>query len=98
MDERVELIEGEESKDSMGAVMLMPSATGRKTVYAEIKSIGMNEYWQAMALDKVPDIKLAVYIDEYAEEPFVAYAGKTYRVQRTYMPGNERIELTCRKV
>lgn len=97
MDELIELIEGEKFTDSMGTDTIKPSSTKRRTVYAEIRSIGMTEHYQAMAYDDVPDMKAIVYREEYAGEPFVAYAGKTYDVKRTYRNG-EVMELTCEEV
>lgn len=95
MDELVMLVRGMKVTDGMGAEKIVPSTTERREVYAEIKSIGQTEYYRAMAYDKIPDMKAVIHADEYADEPFLEYGGKTYNIEKNYKNG-ERLELTCK--
>ncbi len=97
MDELIQLVKGEKITDGMGTSTVRPSAAEKRTVYAEIKSIGITEHYKAMAYDDVPDMKAVIFQEEYNGEPFVEYDGKTYDVKRTYKT-DEVIELTCEKV
>lgn len=67
----------------------------KRTVFCDVRSIGMKEFYQAQTVDFKPEIKfvLADYY-EYQEEPFIEYNGFRYKVLRTYRNGNE-IEITC---
>jgi len=98
MDELIDLIEGQETTDGMGNRTVRPNGAARRTVFAEIRSIGMTEYYRAMAYDRIPDLKAVVHPEEYHDEPFVAYEGRTYAVKRTYRTDNEKMELTCERV
>jgi hypothetical protein len=94
MDELILLVKGMKSADGMGAETIRPSPTEKRAVYAEIRSIGTTEYYQAKAYDNVPDMKAVMYKEEYGGEPFVERCGKTYAVKRVYET-DEVIELTC---
>ena len=64
-------------------------------VFCEAASIGQKEFYQAHATGLKPEIKfrLADYLD-YQDEKIVLYAGKRYRVLRTYRSG-QTLEITC---
>lgn len=76
-----------------------------RTVFAEVKSVGYGEFYQANAAGFKPEIKfvLADFL-EYEDEPVVRYTrftGSTetadeYRVIRTYRSGN-LLELVCQR-
>lgn len=67
------------------------------TVFCEVRSIGMKEFYQANATDFHPEIKfvLADYLD-YQGETKAVYDGQLYRILRTYRTGIE-LELTAEK-
>lgn len=67
----------------------------RRTVFAEIRSIGMQETYVAHSAGIEPSIVfvLADYM-EYNNEKIVEWDSKRYRVIRTYV-SNMSIELTC---
>lgn len=68
--------------------------TSDRTVFAGLKSIGQNEFYQAQADGLKPQLKfiLADYYD-YQGEKEVVYDSKVYSVLRTYRDGN-KIEIT----
>lgn len=68
--------------------------TNDRTVFAQTKSIGQSEFYQAQADGLKPELKfiLADYYD-YQNEKEVVYEGKVYNVLRTYRDGTH-IEIT----
>ncbi len=73
-----------------------------KTVFAEVKSIGQSEFYQAQAVGLKPEIKfvLADFFD-YAGEKKLKYAPyqgteETYDILRTYRTNN-RLEIVCKR-
>lgn len=68
-----------------------------RTVFCEVRSIGMKEFYQANATDFHPEIKfvLADYLD-YQGETKAVHDGQLYRILRTYRTGIE-LELTAEK-
>lgn len=69
------------------------TATDRQ-VFAQLKSIGQSEFYQAQADGLKPQLKfvLADYYD-YQNEKEVVYNDKVYSVLRTYRDG-KKIEIT----
>ena len=59
-----------------------------RDVFAGLRSIGQQEFYQASATDFRPSLKfvLADYLD-YANEALVEHEGQRYRVLRTYRTG-----------
>lgn len=66
-----------------------------RQVYANKKSIRQTEFYQAMAAGLRPEIMFEVRYAEYAGEPKLRHAGKTYNIIRTYTKNDEMIELIC---
>lgn len=68
-----------------------------RQVFADVRSIGMKEFYQAKSSGFEPEIKfvLADYYD-YDFETLVRYEGRTYNVIRTYRTGNE-LEIICKR-
>ena len=74
-----------------------------RRVFAELKSIGQTEFYQAQALGLKPEIKfkLSDYL-EYQNEKYLKYKGfnekeeQIYSVIRTYRNGNE-LEIVCKR-
>lgn len=73
-----------------------------RSVYAELRSIGTTEFYQAQALGLKPEVKFVIadYLD-YQGEEVLKYSGyeskeEVYRVIRTFRNGNE-LEITCKR-
>lgn len=66
-------------------------------IFAEVRSIGMRETYEAMALGLKPELTfvLADYYD-YNEEEFIEYAETVYRVIRTYRKSH-KLEIVVTK-
>ena len=62
--------------------------TGRREVFAGLRSIGLTEFYQANAQDIHPEAKfvLADYLD-YNGETLLDWGGTRYKVLRTYRTG-----------
>lgn len=78
------------------------ATTTEKVVFAELKSIGQTEFYQASAVGLKPEVKfvLADYY-EYANEKMIKYAPahnteEVYTVIRTYRKDNT-LELVCKR-
>lgn len=74
----------------------------QREVFAELKSIGQQEFYQAQAAGFKPELKfiLADYMD-YGGEKTLSYTDERgmeseYSIIRTYRTGNE-LELTCKR-
>lgn len=66
-----------------------------KEVYAEVKSVGIKEFYQAQTQGMKPEIifELADYYD-YDGQQKIIYEGIIYKVLRTYRKGTA-LEITC---
>lgn len=77
--------------------------TTERIVWAELKSISQNEFYQAHAIGMKPELKfkLADYL-EYRNEKHLKYKEfgeleeQTYTVIRTHRTGNE-LEIICKR-
>lgn len=71
--------------------------TSSKNVLATVDSVGMNEYYKAMAEGLEPEVVfvLADWAD-YAGEKLVVWQGQNYKVIRAAMRG-VTMRLTCEK-
>lgn len=65
-------------------------------VYAEIKSIGQNEFYQAQTAGKKPEIKFKItdYMD-YQGQRYLIYNGVRYSILRTFRTNGNELEITC---
>lgn len=91
-DQVITLINDEKTVDECGD--LKTTETGRQ-VFAELRSIGQTEFYQAQAVGLKPEIKfvLADYYD-YQNEQTLEHEGTRYRVLRTYRTGHQ-LEITA---
>lgn len=73
---------------------LVTTETSRE-VFAERRSVGMKEFYQAQAVGLQPEIVfvLSDYLD-YQNERYVEYGGRRYNVIRTYST-EQKIEIVC---
>jgi hypothetical protein len=75
-----------------------PEYTERK-VYATMRSVGMQEVYQAMADGLNPELKIVLTQDfEYKREPLCQVRGVMYKIIRTYVTEADEIELTLQRV
>jgi len=98
-DAVITLIGKTASVDEFGDQSLVPT---ERTIFAEERSIGQSEYYQAAAVGLRPEIKFVIadYL-EYQNEQTIRYCpfgGKEeeYTVVRTYRK-DETLEIVCRK-
>lgn len=80
-----------------GGVGLEPTET-KRTVYCTVKSIGMQEAYQAMGIGLNPELKVVLAHDfEYGGERLCELMGQRYRILRTYITETDGIELTLQR-
>ena len=67
-----------------------------EAVYAEIKSIGQSEFYQAQTAGSRPQIKFKItdYLD-YQNQKYLIHEGVRYKVLRTYRTSSNELEITC---
>ena len=71
----------------------------KRTVYCTIRSIGMQEAYQAMGIGLNPELKVILAHDfEYQGERLCELAGVRYNILRTYITETDGIELTLQRV
>ena len=71
----------------------------KRTVPCTVKSIGMQEAYQAMGIGLNPELKVILAHDfEYAGERLCEMDGIKYNVIRTYVTEADGIELTLQRV
>lgn len=97
-NEIITLVDETKTVDSYGDTNVTRTS---RDVFAELKSIGQAEFYQAYALGLKPEIKFVLpdYL-EYKNEKIVLYRGYTdeedieYKILRTYRNGNS-LEIVC---
>ena len=71
----------------------------RRKVYCTVKSIGMQEAYQAMGIGMNPELKVILAHDfEYRGEDVCELRGQRYRIIRTYGTEADGIELTLQRM
>lgn len=93
-DKVIELIKVESSVDDYGNTQLTETS---KSVFAEAKSVGMREWYEAKVHGVRPEgtFELADYAD-YDGEQLLRYKNTTYDIERTYQR-SRRLELVVTK-
>ena len=70
----------------------------RREVYCTLKSIGMQEAYQAMGVGLKPELKVILAHDfEYEGEPVAELFGERFKILRTYITEKDGIELTLQR-
>lgn len=89
-----EVIQLRSYAESVDAYGIPTRITKDRTVFAQLRSIGQSEFYQAQADGLKPQLKF-VLADYYAynDEKEVVYNTKVYKVLRTYRDNN-KIEIT----
>jgi SPP1 family predicted phage head-tail adaptor len=71
----------------------------RREVFCTIRSIGMQEAYQAMGQGLNPELKVILHHDfEYSGESLCELGGVPYKILRTYITETDGIELTLQRV
>ena len=79
-------------------IMDSPTETAR-TVYCTVRSVGMQEAYQAMAAGLNPEMKLVLaHHFEYQNERLCEFEGVRYKILRTYITEADGIELTVQRL
>lgn len=92
MDEIIYLLQNTTEVNSKGDVINKITAVKR---YAEIQSIGQNQSYQAAAVGLKPNFTAVIWKFEYNNEAYLKYHDIQYKITRTYIRDDEKIELTC---
>ena len=81
-------------KDEFDDPIMKPKLSD--VVFAEIKSIGQTEFYQAQTTDKKPEIKFKVtdYMD-YQGQRYLIHENVRYTILRTYRTEENELEITC---
>lgn len=87
----VQLITISRARDDLGDYT---ETETRKQVFAEARSVGQKEFYEAQAAGSKPDGKFIIWWDEYDGQQELENDGKRYRIIRTYKNGDE-LEITC---
>lgn len=70
----------------------------RTDVFAEVRSIGMKESYEALAVGLKPEMAFVIadYYD-YNNQEFIEYETVRYKVLRTYRKGSNELEIVVTK-
>ena len=70
----------------------------RRKVYCTLRSVGMQEAYQAMGVGLAPEVKVILRHDfEYKGESKCEMNGIRYKILRTYVTAEDGIELTLQR-
>lgn len=98
-DSIIKLISEADSVDDYGDTVTIYT---ERTIFAEVKSIGQSEFYQAQAVGLKPEIKFVIAdFADYQNEKLLRYTSfggeeETYTVLRTYRTNN-RLEIVCKR-
>lgn len=73
------------------------SSTTWKEIFAEKKSIGTSEFYQAHSEGLKPEFKFIIHPSEYnrkTDGPHIKYNGDQFKIIRTYEVNQETLEIT----
>ena len=94
---RNEIIELESitiTTDNAGDSITVPTW---KEIFAEKKSIGTSEFYQAHSEGLKPEFKFIIHPSEYnrkTDGPHIKYNGEQFKIIRTYEVNQEALEIT----
>ena len=98
-DDTIILVSETDTVDKYGDTV---TTTTERQIFAEVKSIGQSEFYQAQAVGLKPEIKFVIAdFADYQNEKVLKYTpfGGTeelYTVLRTYRTNN-RLEIVCKR-
>lgn len=70
----------------------------KSNVFATIKSVSYREFYEAKNVKFNPSIVFIIYSFEYENQPLIEYENKRYKVIRTYLTTDDKIELTSEEI
>jgi len=70
--------------DTDGEGFTVRTLGDRKTIFANRKSVGFNEFFKAKQAGFTEQMKFDIFAVEYAGQTVAEYMGKQYRILRTY--------------
>ena len=74
-----------------------PHAVVPREVFAEVRSVGMRESYEARSLGLMPELVFRLELaEDYRDERRLTYSGVDYKIVRTYLIG-DGIELVCER-
>ena len=81
-------------EDAHGDPVMKERMSG--AVYAEARSIGQTEFYQAETAGLRPEIKFVItdYLD-YQGQQYLVHDGTRYTVLKTYRKSSNELEITC---
>jgi len=84
-----------EAPDTIGDIV---ETITKKDVFAEVRSIGMKESYEALAVGLKPEMAFVIadYYD-YNDQEFIEYNLARYKVLRTYRKGSNELEIVVTK-
>lgn len=89
-DDQITLRQLAANKRQDGVMETIPAET---TIFCRVDSVSGSEFFEAGQNDIQAEFRFTVWADEYAGQKEVTYAGKEYRIYRTYKPSQDFIEL-----
>lgn len=98
-DDVIKLIKDTDTTDYYGDLV---KTTTERTLYAQVKSVGQNEFYQAQAVGLKPEIKFVIadFYDYQGEQQlkYTPYGGteQVYDIIRTYR-NNTNLEIVCKR-
>ena len=93
MNDAITLVKKSYLPDETGELV---STTTTRDVFAKVESIGMKEFYEAMAQGLKPEVRFVIFDHlDYQGERTVEYLGGTFTVIRTYRKNLTSIELVC---
>lgn len=70
----------------------------KRLIYVDVQSVGRSEYYNAYNAGLQPELVLKLSeASEYNDEPELEYAGKRYRIIRSYRTKDGGVELTIQR-
>lgn len=70
----------------------------KRTVYADPTSVGRSEFYSAMQSGITITAAFTVAACDYQRERLLDFNGVRYKVERTYMLNQDRVQLNCSEV
>lgn len=98
-DDVIKLIKDTDTTDYYGDLV---KTTTERTLFAEVKSVGQSEFYQAQAVGLKPEIKFVIadFYDYQGEQQlkYTPYGGaeQVYDIIRTYR-NNTNLEIVCKR-
>lgn len=81
---------------TMNSVGDYPTIRSDREVFADVKSVGQKEFYEAATVGLKPELKFVLQdYEDYQGEKELAFNEVRYQVIRTFRTPNDRLEITC---